>query len=179
MSILTSYLQFTVMCVLHHNLLCFSTAILLPFAVDFDELIFLLFDCLSRTVSIAPFFNNTFPLSRILLACCMAGKSNLQNAGCTKCNDGHLQPLICLLFFLLDLDTSVFIAGDLKKSHINTAQLYKLDYSQLSLVIDQTIAKPHTAASFVHALSHKCIKYMSSCFPVYVTRKATPTQEGF
>ena len=62
MSVLISYVQFTVMCVLHHNLLFFSTAVLLPFAVDSDELIFLLFDSLSKTVSIAPFFNNTLTL---------------------------------------------------------------------------------------------------------------------
>ena len=62
MSILTTYVQFTVMCVLYNNLSCFSTAILLLFAADSDELIFLLFDGLSKTVSIAPFFNNSLTL---------------------------------------------------------------------------------------------------------------------
>ena len=41
---------------------CFATAVLLLFAADSDELIFLLFDSLSKTVSIAPFFDNTLTL---------------------------------------------------------------------------------------------------------------------
>ena len=58
MSILTSYVQLTVMCVLYHNLSCFSTAVVL-FAADSDELIFLLFDGLSKTASISSVFNST------------------------------------------------------------------------------------------------------------------------
>ena len=44
----------------------FSTAVLLPFAADSDELIFLLFDVLSKTVGIALVFNNTliFPIPK-------------------------------------------------------------------------------------------------------------------
>ena len=62
MAILTSYMyvQLTVMCVCYTiDHLHFSTAVLLLFAADCDDLIFLLFDSLSETVDIAPVFNNT------------------------------------------------------------------------------------------------------------------------
>ena len=36
------------------NLLCFSTAVLLLFAADFNDMIFLLFDDLSKTVIVCP-----------------------------------------------------------------------------------------------------------------------------
>ena len=44
------------------DLSCFSTAVLLPFAADFDELlIFPFFNGLSKAVGIALVFNSTFP----------------------------------------------------------------------------------------------------------------------
>ena len=43
----------------------------------------------------------------------------------------------------------------------DAAHLCKLDYSQLSSVTVQTIAKPRTVAHFTHALPHKCAKYTS------------------
>ena len=55
MSILTSYGQLTVICVCYIIYLsCFSTAVLLLSAADSDELIFLLFDGLSKTVIVRP-----------------------------------------------------------------------------------------------------------------------------
>ena len=91
MFIFTSYVQLTVMCVLYHNLSCFSTTVLLLFAANSDELTFLLYDGLSKTVSIAPVFNNTLTLpaskDSATVACCTAESSHLQNACYTNWND--------------------------------------------------------------------------------------------
>ena len=78
---LTSYVQLRVMCVLYHNLSHFSTAVLLLFAADCDDLIFCLFGGLSKTVSIAPVFNTTVtlptPKDSATVACCLAESSYL------------------------------------------------------------------------------------------------------
>ena len=87
MAILTSYVQLTVMWVLYHRSLTLFHSCSSLFAADIDELIFPLFDGLSETADIAPVFNSTLTFPKILLACCMAESSHLQNACCTDSND--------------------------------------------------------------------------------------------
>ena len=97
MALLTSYVQFTVMCVFAPwSLLLFhSCSSLLLAATPDDELIFLLF----VNFGIVPVFNNTLTFPTLMLACCMAESSHLQNACCTDRNELYsIQAPTCLLF---------------------------------------------------------------------------------
>ena len=164
----------------YHNLSCFSTAVLLLFAVDSDEMIFLLFDDLSKSVSIAPFFNDTLTLPTLKDPASLLYGWKQSSAKCllyklewSSTVASHLSHVA------FSWSAHLFLSrGSLEKPYRCSPSLQvELQPIELSYSLDNS-KTTHSSITLHHALPRRCAKYTSSCSPVYVTHKAPPAQKS-